>query len=49
MSMFENRLLRTVFGPKNKVTGGLRKLYYEELHNFCSSLNTVLGLSNQSG
>jgi hypothetical protein len=32
--MFENRVLRRIFGPKrDEVIGGWRKLYNEELHN----------------
>jgi hypothetical protein len=32
--VFENRVLRTIFGPKrDEVTGGWRKLRNEELHN----------------
>jgi hypothetical protein len=32
--MFENRVLRRIFGPKrNEVTGGWTKLHNEELHN----------------
>jgi hypothetical protein len=35
--MFENRMLR-IFGPrKDEVTGGVRKLHNEELHNLHSS------------
>jgi hypothetical protein len=38
LRMFENRVLRRIFGPKgDEVTGGLRKLHNEELHNFYSS------------
>ena len=34
----ENRVLRRIFGPKrNEVTGGLRKLHNEGLHNMYSS------------
>jgi hypothetical protein len=34
LRMFENRMLR-IFGPKREaVTGGLRSLFNEELHNF---------------
>jgi hypothetical protein len=37
--VFENRVLRRIFGPKrNGVTGGWRKLHNEELHNLYSSL-----------
>jgi hypothetical protein len=32
--VFENRMLRRIFGPKrDEVTGGWRKLHNEELHN----------------
>jgi hypothetical protein len=40
--MFENRVLRGIFGPKrDEVTGDWRKLHNEELHNFYSSLNII--------
>jgi hypothetical protein len=33
--VFENRVLRRIFGPKrDEVTGELRKLHSEELHIF---------------
>jgi hypothetical protein len=35
--VFENRVLRRIFGPRrDKVTGGWRKLHNEELHNLYS-------------
>jgi hypothetical protein len=36
--VFENRVLRRIFGPKrDELTGGWRKLHNEELHNsYCS-------------
>jgi hypothetical protein len=35
--VFENRVLRAIFGPKrDEVTGGWRKLHNEELHNYHS-------------
>jgi hypothetical protein len=38
LRVFENRVLRRIFGPKREeVTGGLRKLHNEELHNLYSS------------
>jgi hypothetical protein len=38
LGVFENRVLRTIFGPKrDEVTGGWRKLHNEELHNLYSS------------
>jgi hypothetical protein len=36
--VFENRVLRRIFGPKrDEVTGEWRKLHNEELHNLHSS------------
>jgi len=38
LRVFENRVLRRIFGPKqNKVTGELRKLHNEELNDLYSS------------
>ena len=40
--MFENRVLRRIFGPKrDKGTGEWRKLHNEELNHLYSSPNTV--------
>jgi len=40
--VFENRVLRRVFGPKrDEVTGEWRKLYIEELRDLYSLLNIV--------
>ena len=40
--MFENRVLRRIFGPKrNKVSGELRNLHIEELNDLYSSANSV--------
>jgi hypothetical protein len=36
--VFENRVLRRIFGEKDEeVMGGWRKLHNEEPHNLCSS------------
>jgi hypothetical protein len=40
--VFENRVLRRIFGPKtDEVTGDWRKLDNEELHKLYSSPNTI--------
>jgi hypothetical protein len=40
LNVFENRVLRRIFGPKRKEgTGGRRKLHNEELHNVYFSPN----------
>jgi hypothetical protein len=40
--VFENRVLRRIFGPKrDEVTGEWRKLHNEELHNLCSSTDII--------
>jgi hypothetical protein len=40
--VFENRVLRRIFGPKrDKVTGEWSKLHNEELHDLYSSPNLV--------
>jgi hypothetical protein len=42
LSVFENRVLRGIFGPKRDgVTGGWRKLHNEELHNLYSSPSII--------
>jgi hypothetical protein len=40
MRVFENRVLRRIFGQKrDELTGDLRKLHNEELHNMHSYNN----------
>jgi hypothetical protein len=40
--VFENRVLRRIFGPKRDgVTGGWRKLHNEELHNMYPSPSII--------
>jgi hypothetical protein len=40
--MFDNRVLRRIFGPKrDEVMGGWRKLHIEELHDLYSSPSII--------
>jgi hypothetical protein len=42
LKIFENRVLRRIFGPKrDEVTGDWRKLHNEELHNLYSSPSII--------
>jgi hypothetical protein len=42
LRVFENRVLRRIFGPKrDEVTGEWRKLYNGELHNLYSSPDII--------
>jgi hypothetical protein len=42
LTVFENRVLRRIFGPKrDEVTGEWRKLHNEELHNLYSSADII--------
>jgi hypothetical protein len=41
LRVFENRVLRKIFGPKREEDGSWRKLHYDELHDLYSSLNIV--------
>jgi hypothetical protein len=44
LRVFENRVLRRIFGPKrDEVTGGWRKLHNEELHNVYGARGSVVG------
>jgi hypothetical protein len=41
LRVFENRVLRRIFGPKRDEDGSWRKLHNDELHNLYSSSNIV--------
>jgi hypothetical protein len=42
LRVFENRVLRRIFGPKrDEVTGEWRRLHNEELNDLYSSLNSI--------
>jgi hypothetical protein len=41
LRVFENRVLRRIFGPKRDEDGSCRKLHNDELHDLYSSPNIV--------
>jgi hypothetical protein len=41
LRVFENRVLRRIFGPKREEDGSWRKLHNDELHNLYSPPNIV--------
>jgi hypothetical protein len=41
LRVFENRVLRRIFGPEREEDGSWRKLHNDELHNLYSSPNIV--------
>ena len=48
LRVFENRVLRRIFGPKrDEVTGECRKLHNEELSDLYCSLNIVLVIKSR--
>jgi hypothetical protein len=48
LRVFENRVLRRILEPKrDEIIGDLRKLHYEDLHNFYSSPHIlVIGMKS---
>ena len=48
LRMFENRVLRRIFGPKrDEATRKCRKLFNEELNDLCSSPNIVRAIKSR--
>jgi hypothetical protein len=48
LKVFENRMLRRIFGPKREeVAGGWRRLHNEELHNSYVSPYIIRVLSQE--
>jgi hypothetical protein len=48
LRVFENRVLRRIFGPKREeVAGGWRKPHNEELQNLYASLNILMGIKSR--
>jgi hypothetical protein len=50
LKLFDNRLLRRIFGPKrDEVTGEWRKLHNEELHDLYSTPNIIRVIRTRMG
>jgi hypothetical protein len=47
LTVFENRVLRRMFGPKREEDGSWRKLYNDELNSLYSSPNIVRVLHHE--
>jgi hypothetical protein len=48
LRVFENRVLRKIFGPKREEDGSWRKLHNDELHSLYSSPNIVRVIKSRS-
>jgi hypothetical protein len=48
LRVFENRVLRMIFGPKREEDGSWRKLHNDELHSLYSSPNIVRVIKSRS-
>jgi hypothetical protein len=48
LRVFQNRVLRRIFGPKREEDGSWRKLHTDELHGLYSSLNIVRVIKTRS-
>jgi hypothetical protein len=47
LRVFENRVLRRIFGPKREEDGSWRKLHNDELLSLCSSTNVVRAIKSR--
>jgi hypothetical protein len=47
LRVFENRVLRRIFGPKREEDGSWRKLYNDELHDLYSLPNIVRAIKSR--
>jgi hypothetical protein len=49
LRVFENRVLRRIFGPKREEDGSWRKLHNDELQSLYSSPNIVRMIKSKEG
>jgi hypothetical protein len=47
LKVFENRVLRRIYGPKMEEDGSWRKLHNDELHSLFSSPNIVMVIKSR--
>jgi hypothetical protein len=47
LRVFENRVLRKIFGPKREEGGSWRRLHNDELHSLYSSPNIVMVIKSR--
>jgi hypothetical protein len=48
LRVFENKVLRRIFGPKrDEVTGERRRLYNKEFHALCSSPSIIWAIKSR--
>jgi hypothetical protein len=47
LRVFENRMLRKIFGPKREEDGSWRKLHNDDLHSLYSSPNIVMVIKSR--
>jgi hypothetical protein len=47
LRVFENRVLRRIFGPKREEDGSWRKLHNDELHSLYSSPNIIRAIKSR--
>jgi hypothetical protein len=47
LGVFEERMVRRIFGPKREEDGSWRKLHNDELHGLCFSPNIVRAIKSR--
>jgi hypothetical protein len=47
LKVFQNKVLRRIYGLREEVTGGWRRLHNEELHNLYASPNIIRAMKSK--